>query len=93
VTWSKDGRKLYYRSGGSLLAASLELVPGFRVLRRDTVIAAALPTTLNFGSSYDVARDGSVVTMISNRDDFQLVISPNWIAEFREKVAASERKR
>ena len=42
-------------------------------------------------SSYDIARDGRILTFLSNRDDFELIISPNWITEFREKVSASER--
>jgi hypothetical protein len=38
-----------------------------------------------------VAGDGRILTLLSNRDDFQLVVSPNWITEFRQKIAASER--
>ena len=92
-TWSDDGKKLYYRSGNSLIAASVELSPTFRVIRRDTaVVSVALPTSLNFGVSYDVARDGRrILSLAPNRDDFQLVVSPNWIAEFRQRIAAGER--
>jgi Tol biopolymer transport system component len=91
--WSDDGSKLYYRSGNSLLVASVEFTPTFRVIRRDTAIVnVQLPTTLTFGNSYDVARDGRrLLSLAPNRDDFQLVISPNWITEFRAKIAASER--
>ena len=92
-TWSDDGQKLYYRSGNSLLVASVEFSPTFRVIRRDTaMVSVSLPTTLNFGLSYDVARDGRrFLSLAPNRDDFQLVVSPNWIAEFRARIAASER--
>jgi eukaryotic-like serine/threonine-protein kinase len=91
-TWSDDGQKLYYRSGNSLLVASVEFTPTFRVIRRDTLIAnAQLPTTITFGVSYDVARDERrILSLASSRDDFQLVISPNWITEFRARIAASE---
>ena len=91
LVWSKDGRKLYYRSGGALMAASVEFSPNFRVLRRDTVTTAQLQATLGFVSNYDVAADGRILVLLSNRDDFQLVVSPNWITEFRQKIAASER--
>ncbi len=91
IIWSADGRKIYYRSGSSLLAASVELTPSFRVVRRDTVMTEAFPSVLSYGASYDVARDGRVVSLVSNRDNFQLVVSPNWITEFRAKIAASER--
>jgi Tol biopolymer transport system component len=91
--WSDDGQKLYYRSGSSLLVASLEFSPTFRVVRRDTaMVTLLLPSTLNFGASYDVARDGRrILTVAPNRDDFQLVVSPNWITEFRARIAASEK--
>jgi eukaryotic-like serine/threonine-protein kinase len=91
-TWSRDGRSLYYRAGGGLLAARIELSPSFRVLGRDTVSTVVAAPFLGFGSDYDMQGDGRrMVTLISNRDDYQLVVSPNWITEFREKVAASER--
>ena len=91
-SWSDDGSKLYYRSGGSLLVATVEFTPTFRVVRRDTLIVdAQLPTTINFGLSYDMARDGRrILSLAPSRDDFQLVISPNWITEFRARIAASE---
>ena len=93
-SWSKDGRTLYYRAGGFLLAARIELNPSFRVLGRDTVSAVVAAPFLGFGSDFDVQRDGKrMVTLISNRDDYQLVVAPNWITEFREKVAGSERAR
>jgi Tol biopolymer transport system component len=91
-TWSRDGRSLYYRAGGLLLAARIELSPSFRVLSTDTVSTIVSAPFLGFGSDYDVQRDGKrMVTLISNRDDYQLVVAPNWITEFREKVASSER--
>jgi Tol biopolymer transport system component len=91
-SWSRDGRSLYFRAGGLLLAARIELNPSFRVLRTDTVSTVVAAPFLGFGSDYDVQRDGKrLVTLVSNRDDYQLVVSPNWITEFREKVAASER--
>jgi eukaryotic-like serine/threonine-protein kinase len=90
--WSRDGRSLYYRAGGLLLAARIELSPSFRVMRLDTVSTVVAAPFLGFGSDFDVQRDERrLVTLVSNRDDYQLVVSPNWITEFREKVAASER--
>jgi Tol biopolymer transport system component len=91
LVWSKDGRKLYYRTGNSVMSANLEFSPGIRVLRRDTVTTTQFPQALGFAESYDVAGDGRILTLLSNRDDFQLVVSPNWITEFRQKIAASER--
>jgi serine/threonine-protein kinase len=93
--WSNDGRSIFYRSGRSLLKAALEITPSFRVMRRDTVMTTpALDAGgATFGQAFDVAQDGRLVTAFTDRDNFQLVISPNWITEFRQRIAASERTR
>jgi eukaryotic-like serine/threonine-protein kinase len=90
IVWSDDGKTIYYRSGSALLTATVEYAP-FRVVRRDTLLTTQMPTASIFGSSYDVARDGRIVTLFSNRDNFELVVAPNWITEFRQRIAASER--
>jgi Tol biopolymer transport system component len=93
VVWSDDGKRIYYRSGGSLLAAAIEHAPAFRVVRRDTLVTTQMPPAIGFGASYDVTRDGRILTLFSSRDDFELVVSPNWLTEFRARIAASERNR
>jgi serine/threonine-protein kinase len=89
--WSADGSRLYYRSGSRLLAARVSLRPVFTLLGRDTVLSDA-----NFGGggflsgAYHPTRDGRrILATRSDRDDFQLVVSPNWITEFRRRVADS----
>ena len=90
--WSADGRSLYFRSSGVLMAARVEFEPTFRVISRDTVSRTVLAAPVGFAQNYSMTRDGRrMVTLVSNRDDFQLVVSPNWITEFRERIAASER--
>jgi hypothetical protein len=47
-----------------------------------------------FWANYAVSRDGKrVLAILSDSDDFQLVVSPNWITEFRQRVAESGGKR
>lgn len=89
--WSVDGRRLYYRSGAMLLAARVALTPAFTLLGRDTVLTnTTLAASGFFGANYDVTRDGTrVLAVLSDSDDFELVISPNWITEFRQRVAES----
>ena len=90
-SWSADGRRLYYRAGSSLLAARVSLAPTFTLLGRDTILTnPRMAPTGFFGAMYDVTRDGKrALTVLSGADDFQLVISPNWITEFRQRVAES----
>ena len=93
--WSADGNRLYYRSGGALMAAKWAASPTFRVLARDTVLARIngwLPAEL-FVAQYDVTRDGArILALMTNRDDFQLVAVPNWLAEFRQRREESRAK-
>jgi eukaryotic-like serine/threonine-protein kinase len=91
IVWSDDGKTIYYRSGSALLTATVELAPLFHVVRRDTLLTTQMPGATIFGASYDIARDGRIITLFSNRDNFELVVSPNWITEFRQRIAASER--
>ena len=86
--WSPDGRRLLYRSGQALMSARVALEPEFRLLGRDTVMAA-MPGNGNFFSgTYAVTRDGKRILAIApDRDDFQLVVSPFWITELRRRLA------
>jgi len=85
--WSRDGRQLYYRAGQALLVARLAPGSSFAVAGRDTVLRN-LPLLGNyFVANIEVPRDGSrFLTVISDSDDFQLVVSPNWLTEFRRRI-------
>jgi serine/threonine-protein kinase len=88
--WSADGTRLYYRAGSALIAVRVALSPEFRLIGRDTVLAGLSALTAAFSSDYDVSRDGKHVLAIEPQaNDFRLVVSPNWITEFRRRVAES----
>ncbi|MGH7593044.1 MAG: hypothetical protein ACRELE_04225 [Gemmatimonadales bacterium] len=43
-----------------------------------------------FSAGYQPTRDGKrILTTLPDRNDFQLVISPDWITEFRRRVPES----
>jgi len=87
--WSRDGAKLYYRSGGNILVARVSLTPDFTLLGRDTLTTSVdfLQNTLG-GADYDVAENGRrLLAVLADSDDFQLVVSPNWITEFHRRAA------
>ncbi len=87
--WSRDGTRVYYRTGTVVLAARVAIEPSFRLLGRDTVLSG-VPFALGaFSSRYDVARDGRLLAIVAQTNDFQLVVSPNWLTEFRRRVAES----
>ncbi len=86
--WSEDGTRLFYRAGPQLLAARISHTPTFTVLSRDTVMSAVNFPASYFSGSYAVSRDGKrILTYTSDKDDFQLVVAPNWITQLRRRMA------
>lgn len=63
------------------------------LLGRDTVQTNVTSTAVQggyFSAGYQPSRDGKrILTILPDRNDFQLVVSPNWITEFRRKIAES----
>jgi hypothetical protein len=57
------------------MSAKLATTPSLRVLSRDTAVAQA-GSLLAGGliSNYDVAKDGRFLGLVSNKDDYQLIV-------------------
>jgi eukaryotic-like serine/threonine-protein kinase len=91
--WSADGRSLYYATGDAIVQARLVPGPAPRVLARDTVFARVPNLNGPYGdANFNVTRDGSrVLVLVPESGGYQLVVSPNWITEFRERMAASRK--
>jgi len=89
--WSRDGSRLYYQSGPTLLGARVSLKPTFALVARDTVLSNInILSSLGgyFSDSYQATREpGRFLAVTRDRNDFQLVVSPNWITELRRRVA------
>jgi serine/threonine-protein kinase len=87
--WSRDGSRLYYLASPDrvvLLAAHLTYSPNLHVTGRDTVVSAVPGLALAVG--YGVSPEGKrmlAVDPVSN--EFQLLVSPNWITELRRRLA------
>jgi hypothetical protein len=61
--WSRDGRELFYRTGDSLLAASVSLRPTFAVTGRRLLLRGAFLQGARL-REYDVAPDGQHFVMV-----------------------------
>jgi len=94
-TWSVDGTRLYYLSGDAVLEARLVTAPTPRVVSRDTVFRNAFGRGAAIGlgrpMSFEVARDGRLLTAAVLSSSYQLVVVPNWITEFRHRMADARR--
>jgi serine/threonine-protein kinase len=85
--WSRDGRRLYYRNRGQLLAASIETRPSFTVGRPQVILVRFHPYINDTGLTYDATIEDQhfVTTLPVNEDPLQQVaVVLNWGAELRE---------
>ena len=91
--WSRDGTVLYYRSGATRLSVKLSTAPVVRVLSRDTAITQA-GSVVRGGNrtAYDISRDGRFLGLLSNREDYQLVVVPNWRTELEQRLSISQKR-
>jgi Tol biopolymer transport system component len=89
--WSRDGSRIFYRQGSVLMSAHLATTPTLRVLSRDTVIADAssLQRTNAVNSGYRVANDGRILGLVTDKDNYQLIVVPNWSAELKRRLAGT----
>ena len=87
--WAADGSRVYYgAAGGSTLSATLTTTPRLRVVARDTVFSST-PVLPGSGPARieDLTRDGRFLGTVINRNDYELVIVPNWLPEMRKRMA------
>jgi eukaryotic-like serine/threonine-protein kinase len=93
AVWSPDGSRLYYASGTAIIEARLATTPGMRVVSRDTAFRQITNTADGFGqATFDVSPDGSrIVIARSESTAYPLVVVPNWLTEFRQRLAASRK--
>ena len=91
--WSADGTRLYYYSGSAIVEARLATAPAMRVVSRDTAFSQIRRGDDSYGqANFDVSRDGSrIVVPVSESATYSLVVVPNWLTEFRQRLAASKR--
>ncbi|MEO8030314.1 MAG: protein kinase [Gemmatimonadota bacterium] len=88
--WSPDGKRVYYRIGGRLLAAGITTSPALAVNSRDTLFEGPYLTDL-YHPNYDVAPDGRSFIMVRPVEATrQLVVVVNWLEELRRRTAGKQ---
>jgi len=88
--WSRDGRQLFYRSGGHVLVATIDTSPPVHVIRRDTLFADIYAS--ESGTTYDVTADGAqfLFTKAAAESD-HIVVAFGWLDALRERMARPAR--
>ncbi len=93
-SWSRDGSIVYYGMvDGALEEAKVTASPTFRVTGRRRAFPTGFVAQAGFALEYDIARDGArMLGLQAESRTFKLVASPNWITEFRARVAPAKRR-
>ncbi len=84
--WSRDGRRLFYRGDGFLMAATVGPGPAFAVVRRDTLLTDTYMFAANPHANYDVMPDGTHFIFLEGANSGELVVVSNWDAVVRARV-------
>lgn len=90
--WSPDGRELYYRGGGFLLAVPIETRSTFQAGTPKNLFNEVVDFRSNSGETYDVDPHGGRFLMIrppkEDASSAQVRIVLNWFSELRRVVPA-----
>jgi hypothetical protein len=87
--WAPDGKRLFYRSGRSIIAVDLTLGETVSVGQRRVLFEGPFYTQGLVGhQSYSVAPDGKHFVMLKIVDDrSRIVVVTNWLTEARARLA------
>jgi Tol biopolymer transport system component len=90
--WSPDGRRLFYRNGRQMIAATLTTAPTFAVTAREVLFTGDYHAASGGQhASFDVTRDGKQFLMVKPAGDAQLVVVLNWLAELQALATGGRR--
>jgi hypothetical protein len=89
--WSTDGTRIFYTTGTIAMSATLSFSPNARVVARDTAINST-SELVGGGSGTTVAKDGRFLGLALKKDDYQLVVVPNWRAELAQRLAGRAKR-
>jgi serine/threonine-protein kinase len=84
--WSRDGRRLFYRNGRRVVAATLTTSPQLGVASRSELFDDAFLPATSPHANYDVSPDGSHLLFLAGVDDQRLVVVYNWGADLRNRL-------
>jgi len=85
--WSRDGKELFYRWGGKMIAATFETEPDFRVTQFEELFEGRYLCNI-VTRSYDVAPDGRFLMIQKPQEPTPLGINVvvNWFEELKRLV-------
>ncbi len=84
--WSGDGRRLFYRHGSKMMAATIATTPTLSVTKRDDVFDIPFATD-PYHPNYDVTADGKRFVMVQPLESSRAtVLVVNFAEELKRRV-------
>jgi len=94
-TWGRDGRRLFYRSGGRLVSVEVATEPEFRVRRRSDLLGVPVDEgTVASVRNYDMALDGRGIIVVRDTEEHpptRIHLILNWFEELRIRAGNDTR--
>jgi Tol biopolymer transport system component/tRNA A-37 threonylcarbamoyl transferase component Bud32 len=85
--WSRDGRRLFYRTGRDVMAATLQFGPTTAlVTKRDRLFEDRYAYAINPHANYDVMPDGERFIFLEPVRDGNLIVVANWSSLLRAQM-------
>ena len=85
--WSHDGKRLFYRGNGHLMAARIAPGEGFAIAGRDTLFADPFQFAPNPHANYDVMADGTHFVFLKAASEGNMIVVTNWKAAVKARMA------
>ena len=91
--WSRNGRELFYRNGGWLMAVGIDSEPPLVAGRPQPLFEAPYDEAGPTYSNYDTTPDGQFIMVRSGqeREAARLIVITNWFEELKRRVPSSTR--
>jgi hypothetical protein len=94
--WNRNGRELFYRSGGKMMAVDIATQPGFTVGKPRMLFEGQYVPTPTTSPNYDVAPDGQRFLMLKATEQTysaptQINVVLNWFEELKQKVPTGKK--
>jgi serine/threonine protein kinase/Tol biopolymer transport system component len=94
--WNPNGRELFYRSGGKMMAVDIATQPGFTVGKPRMLFDGPYSPTALTTPNYDVSADGQRFLMLKPSEQApsaptQINVVLNWFEELKQKVPTGKK--
>jgi serine/threonine protein kinase len=94
--WNRNGRELFYRSGGKMMAVDIATQPSFAAGKPRMLFEGPYVPTLATIPNYDVSLDGQRFLMLKPSEQAQAAATQinvvlNWFEELKQKVPVGKK--